>query len=333
MKAELKKRIDRQREIKNRIEEIIMQLSRPPLVGLKGLVVAVSDAHPRLKQHLERYGVEEDLSPREKSMRADLTANVVEAKSKYEKIRKLDSSLRFELADLKEEFVFGGDRDTSEEFFEMQAIRDNCNDVVNQLNNAIAEQNTKIQTLRQQTSPLPVLQKKKQEALSNKALGKNSSSLITEINKKIEQATKQAESDKHIENEILQAIEGLRSRLIAVQKEQKEIIGYLSEGISYQIAGRAIMVEMEYSKLVDSLKEKFKQLLALDKLLNQSASDSFPGRITGDMTNRFFVPRFVLPTGTSSMAESLSRKNIDIEDAISTAIKEFKLQGIELKIA
>jgi|GEM_PF-4145739 len=329
MGTALQERIDRQREVKNRIDDVIHQISRCHSVG--PLKSKCGDAFARLNNHIERYGADNALSPSQKDERTQLRATYNEAKQASNSAAQKDTALREELNDLKEELIMGSYPDTSKDFAKILADRDAIKADIEQLSEASARQTAKANSIKQKPSPLPPLLLKRQEALASKALGEDNAQEIEEINQQIEQAEAELAADKTAEAEATQAVAGLQSRISQKRKELVETNGYLSEGIFYQLAGRAIIEELEYAKLATALKEKMSRLLAFGQMISDYAPDTFPGSVSGDRYRKIYLPNFALPTGNSSMVEPLSFESLDVNAVINSLKEEFKRQGVEFQ--
>lgn len=324
----LKEKIERQQELKERINDLLQQLSSPEILSVDRLAMELGDMRMRLESHISRYGAEGTLSTREAAVRRELKSAVEGLSADVQKKREHAEQVRNEYELLKAEFESGELSCSTEDLASVQAELQGAQSQVDKLNLAIQERQNDILEMKSQPSELKPFMCRRQNILACQETGEEYEDNLEEVEQEIQRVkAEMAELQESIDR-AEQVVAGLQNRRVEAEAYLITCKRDLAEAIPYYLSGQALLIEADYASLASKLQQKYFKLLALGNLIEKHSSESFPGRIACGMSHKFFIPKFTLPASCEGMESDLSYESGRLNPAIAQETKTLEQLGI-----
>lgn len=285
----------RRKKIQARINGILREIS---LIGpLQSLAAASGEEYSRIKSFIQQNGGSEADLPANKIGTLNLYKERHEAaSSKYKAAKEKNESLRAELAELEKD-LSGLSCDCSQkELLEIQEAAAAAQAETVKIKQAIADQK---KLIAQAAAGIPSIQhllQRREDLLAQKAIGKQVDGDLATIEEQIERESKvveEAESKaKSVASIANQTIVGLTRSLENIEKEAARLSEkILPNAFSGYLLSRAELVGAEYLRAAQELFGKYNQLIALGRLLKETAPAG-PENPGWDMYRNIEVPIF-----------------------------------------
>jgi len=268
----LQARVERKRSIQEKIADIRRELSTPRIWGMAAKLMASGDARSRLASfiNVQGGGSESGVSAARRSDLVTLKSNAEQTAREFKEVEAEKERLTAELEALQGELAT---LDCTAEVADIAAHQveiDKAKEVVAALSKTIAEQQEIISG--NQVAGPKDLQRRRQDILADKAMGKADRDFATElqaVDEEISDLDKKAASAKRTVADAQHAMEGLSRKLTEAQAAVKALEDDHKEMVGFFLKTEATMVDLEYQALTLMLRDSYCQLSALSSILGQ----------------------------------------------------------------
>jgi chromosome segregation ATPase len=289
--AGLKDRIDRKRDLLQKIAAIKEEFSTPRILALSTKQAASADAYTRLHSFILQYGkgVEAGVPQKARGELETLKSNADRLLKEFNEIKEEKQRLANELEHLQAELM---GLDCSADITEIAAQQrkiDKATETVRALTKTIEEQRAVIND--NQCAPPKDLYLKRQDLLAEMAIGKDVQKEIQSIDKEIDDKEGELTSAKKRMNDATHTVEGLTRKLAEANSLVDALENDKKEMVIFFLKIEADKAELEYQAIAQDLADIYGRLYALDSMICQLASNR-ERSFAGGNASRFSIPAF-----------------------------------------
>lgn len=323
----------KRKAIKNRIDEVIIQLSR--FGNLSQLGTACADSMSRAKNFLNYRGngVEASLSENHKREYNALKEDAEKKSAVYSADKQKDEALRKELAELRVELENLDRYASAGDVKKYQNEADEIEVHIKELNQAIMRVSEKATQSNGVSDELNNLHREREDLMADMAIGvANNDVRLAEIEALISKEESRISEAKKVGDDAKKVIAGLQRKITEAEQKLADVNETLQSVYCEFLISEAEKEGARFIELSGKLWGQFSRLIALGTMIENHPGANGVSIITGNCRN-IKLPLFNLKSCPDNQQESgfyRTFNQLNISDEVYTVKRDFAALGLSI---
>lgn len=330
----IQERLKREKEIENEIEDIEGKLHHFP--DPQPLIISANQAKSRIDSFIYQNGGNElKLSQQRLSELKSLKTDHENKELKAGEIKAEYDQMMTRLNELKTELENFQYHCSEQEVLNYQGELKKAKQEVTDLRTKISELSTTTDRAETLIKEIAVLKQKREDLLADTALGNANKDSLPEIDKQIEEKNKMLADHNASKAQEEEVIRGLNRKLRQAEMSLNKIEAEGPYIICHYLIARSETVGKDYIRKAETTITRYGELIALNRLIEIHAPESFKKRLLGKFRQEMMIPLFDLEAFGDLIKENadflFKSINIDVPSVVDAERQRILALGIDLE--